>query len=256
MVPMMEEKNKKDMTLYIMTDGAMVNTRIEDEKGSTYREAKTAMAFTDKDIIRRKDDSKTILKKEYCSYMGSAEEFRKYVLQIAIKSGYGKTKKIVILGDGASWIRTMCEEIFPDAVQILDLYHLKENIYDYAKYLHGESKEKYTQWSESMIDKITEGKVSDALSMIPDNQSKMPSGTVNIRTYIENNIDKINYKEYKKQGYYIGSGPIESANKTIVQRRLKQSGMRWSLCGAQSILMLRAKVEGDRWYEVESILCA
>jgi hypothetical protein len=234
----------------------MVNTRIEDENGSTYREAKTAMVFTDKDIIKRKDESKIILKKEYCSYIGSAEEFRKYVLQIAIKSGYGKIKNIVILGDGASWIRTMCDEIFPDSIQILDLYHLKENIYNYAKYLYGENKEKYTQWSESVIDKIMEGKVSDALAMIPATQNKLPSGTVNIKTYIENNIDKINYKEYKKKGYYIGSGPIESANKTIVQRRLKQSGMRWSVDGAQSILMLRAKVESNKWYEVEDILCA
>jgi hypothetical protein len=87
--------------------------------------------------------------------------------------------------------------------------------------LYGENKEKYTQWSETMIDNIMEGKVSDALSMIPDNQNKLPSGTVNIKTYIENNIDKINYKKYKKKGYYIGSGQIESANKIIVQRRFK-----------------------------------
>jgi hypothetical protein len=121
MVPVIEERLKKEITMYVMTDGAMVNTRIEDENDSTYMEVKTAMVFTDKDIIKRKNESKIILKKEYCSYIGSAEEFRKYVLQIAIKSGYGKIKNIVILGDGATRIRTMCDEIFPDSLQILDL---------------------------------------------------------------------------------------------------------------------------------------
>jgi len=51
------------------------------------------------------------------------------------------------------------------------------------------------------------------------------------------------YLEYKKQGYYVGSGMIESGNKVVVQKRLKQAGMRWSRTGAQNIVSLRAKYE-------------
>jgi len=255
-IPQIEGQYRRGITLYLMTDGALVNTLLQDEKGSTYREAKTVMAFTSKDIIKRKDGSKIILKKEYASFIGSAEDFKKYVLNVAVKSGYGQINDVVILGDGASWIRTMCNEIFPDATQILDFYHLKENAYSYAKSLYGDDKDAYTMWAERFMDKIVSEKTEEALAMIPSTQNALPSGTVNLKTYIENNKDKIKYKYYQSKGYYIGSGPIESANKIIVQRRLKQSGMRWSLDGAQYMLTLRSKVESNRWYEVEDILCA
>ncbi len=60
----------------------------------------------------------------------------------------------------------------------------------------------------------------------------------------------IDYKTYKEKGYYIGSGAIESANKTVIQQRMKQSGMRWSLNGAQYIAALRANHESNNWDEV------
>ena len=255
-IPQVREEQKRDVTLYIMMDGGAVNTRVQDENGSTWREAKTVMIFTDKDIIRRKDESKIIVKKEYSTYVGSVEEFKKYVLEVAIRAGYGRVKNVVIIADGATWIRTMCNEIFPDAEQILDLFHLKENIYDYGKYLYGDNEAEYTKWSETMIDRIVKGNVKSALKMIPNKEVRLPAGVVNLRNYIENNIDKIKYKEYKEKGYYVGSGPIESANKIILQRRLKQAGMRWSVSGAQYILTLRAKVESNKWNEVEELLCA
>ena len=72
-----------------------------------------------------------------------------------------------------------------------------------------------------------------------------------------NNIDKINYPDYKARGFFVGSGAIESANKVIVQRRLKQAGMRWGVSGAQSLLTLRAKVESGLWdRQVRPLLCA
>jgi len=115
------EHEKRRGVLYIMTDGASVNTRAKDENGSTWRENKTAIAFTDKDMIKRKDGSHIIVKKEYAAYIGRAEQFRGHVLNAAINAGYGKTRETVIIGDGATWIRNMGKELFPEAVQILDL---------------------------------------------------------------------------------------------------------------------------------------
>ena len=78
-----------------------------------------------------------------------------------------------------------------------------------------------------------------------------------MRTYLINNIDKVNYPEYKEKGYFVGSGAIESANKVVVQRRLKQAGMRWSVFGAQALLSLRAKVESNLWEkDVRPVLSA
>jgi hypothetical protein len=94
------------------------------------------------------------------------------------------------------------------------------------------------------------------LQLLPG-EEKLPANIVNLRTYINNNIDKVDYPKYKEKGYFVGSGAIESANKVILQRRLKQAGMRWSVPGAQSVLSLRAKVESGRWEsDVESAFVA
>jgi len=243
-------------TLYIMMDGAAVNTRVQDENGSTWRENKTVMVFLDKDMIKRKNEDHIITKKEYMPFIGSAEEFKKFVLDAAVRAGYGKVDKVVIIADGAAWIRNLCNEIFPDGIQILDLFHLDENIYGYAKYLYKDDPAKYTPWAEQVINKIETGHADDALAMIPDCTSKLPAGVVNLRTYIENNKDKINYPDYKANGFFVGSGAIESANKFIVQRRLKQAGMRWSVDGAQSMVTLRAKDESNLWDKERTIFCA
>lgn len=237
---------KDDRVLYIMTDGAAVNTRIEDENGSTWRENKTVIVFTDKDMVRRNDGGNIIIKKEYAAFIGSAEDFRGYVLNAAVNAGYGKIKKVVIIADGAAWIRNMAKELFPEATQILDLFHLKENIYTYAKYKFSQNEKEYVPWAEDVIAKLESGKADEALKQLPE-EEKLPAGVVNLRTYITNNIDKIDYPAYKSRGYFVGSGAIESANKVVVQRRLKQAGMRWSVDGAQSLLTLRAKVESNLW---------
>ena len=186
------------------------------------------------------------MKKEYAAFIGSAEQFRGYVLDTAISAGYGKTGDVVIIGDGAGWIRNMGNDLFPEAVKILDLYHLKENIYTYAKHKFGHNEKEYVPWAETIIDKIEKGKVGEALSLLPE-EEKLPANIVNLRTYISNNLDRIDYPKYKEKGYFVGSGAIESANKVILQRRLKQAGMRWGVPGAQAVLSLRAKVESRRW---------
>ena len=257
-IEMLTESEKADITLYIMTDGACVNTRVEEENGSTWRENKTVIVFTNKDMIKRQDGGNIIVKKEYAALIGSAEEFRGHVLNVAVKAGYGKVKKVVVIADGAAWIRNMFSELFPDAVQILDLYHLKENIYiyTYAKWKFAQNEQKYVPWAEDIIAEIENGKAAEALEQISESEN-FPAGTVNLRTYIQNNIDKIDYPKYKENGFFVGSGAIESANKIIVQRRLKQAGMRWSVLGAQALLSLRAKVESNLWEkDVKPLLTA
>ena len=242
--------------LYIMTDGAAVNTRVKDENGSTWRENKTVIAFSNKDMVKRKDGSHIIVRKEYSAYIGTAEKFKGYVLDTAINAGYGKTQETVIIGDGATWIRNMGKELFPEAVQILDLYHLKENIYAYAKHKFAHNEKEYVPWAEIFIDKIEKGETEEALLLLPE-EEKLPANVVNLRTYITNNIDKVDYPKYKEKGYFVGSGAIESANKVILQRRLKQAGMRWSVPGAQAVIALRCKWESGLWdSDVHDRVCA
>lgn len=250
----MEMGHSKKGTLYIQTDGAALNTRHKDENGSTWRENKLGIVFSSDNIIttknRRGEKERHIQKKEYTSYVGSAGEFKKYLFACAVRNGYGDYEKTVVLSDGATWIRNMCEEIFPDAVQILDLYHLCENTYEYAKAIFHEKEEEYRPWAEKVISWLKEGAREKVMTELKKyRKRRLKKGTVNLPVYIENNWHKIDYPEYQKQGFYVGSGAIESGNKVVLQKRLKLAGMRWEPETAQYLLTLRSKYESGLWKE-------
>ncbi len=82
----------------------------------------------------------------------------------------------------------------------------------------------------------------------------IPSTICNLPTYIENNKDKIDYSTYEHNNCFIGSGAIESSNKTIVHLRLKQAGMRWCVNGANYLLILRCFFESNHWNKIEQIV--
>ena len=117
--------NKKG-TLYIQADGATVNTRIEDENGSTWKENKLGIFFSESDMYKRKDKSNIINHKEYVSYIGNVDTFRILVFAKAVELEYWKYENIVFISDGATWLRNMINELFPEAIQILDKFHLIE----------------------------------------------------------------------------------------------------------------------------------
>lgn len=149
----------------IHNDGSAVNTRIQDEDGSTWKEMKLGMVFTDKDI-RKRNKHVYIEKKEYAAYFGTVGWFKKLIFEVAARAGYGNIKQVVIIGDGAKWIWNMCEELFPDAVCILDLFHMKENIFEYARALYPNQEKNYTRWAKTVSYYIETGQVKKALKKI------------------------------------------------------------------------------------------
>lgn len=247
-------KDKKEGRLYIMVDGSAVNTRVEDD-GSTWKEMKLGLVFCDKDMIKRENGSNIITKKDYVAYFGSIEEFKKMIFSCAIENGYGSIKEVVIVGDGAKWIWKMCDEVFPDAVKILDFFHMTENVYAYGNYLYHNDIKSRDSWVNTVIHEIKQGKVLKVIDKVSrlDN-TNLPAGVPNLAQYLSNNKERVNYDCLKESGYIIGSGAIESANKMVIHQRLKQSGMRWSINGAQYIAALRTKHESNKWEEVESAI--
>jgi len=240
--------------MYIQMDGAALNTRHKDNEGSTWRENKLGMVFTSDDIrvrtTKKGEKVSSISKKEYASYLGGADGFKKHIFACAVRNGYGVYRTTIVLSDGATWIRNMCEEIFPDAIQILDLFHLCENTYEYAKVIFKNDEAKYKPWAEDVICKFKNGKKMEVVEILKQYQGRtLPKGTVNLPIYVNNNIDKINYDEYGEKGYYVGSGAIESGNKVVLQKRLKLAGMRWNEQTAQYLLSLRAKYESGLWQQ-------
>jgi len=238
--------------LYIQMDGAALNTRTKDKDGSSWRENKLGMVFSSDNIrttINKKGEkSNKILKKEYTSYIGSVNEFKKYLFACAVKNGYGRYEKTIILSDGATWIRNMCEELFPDALHILDLFHLCENTYSFAKAIFKNDESKYIPWAEDIIKKLKNSETDDVLGILKKlKHRKLPKGVVNLFNYVNNNIGRIDYKKYIENGYFVGSGAIESGNKVVLQKRLKLAGMRWNDITAQYLLSLRTKCESGLW---------
>ena len=246
--------NKKG-TLYIQADGAAVNTRIEDENGSTWKENKLGIFFSESDMYKRKDKSNIINHKEYVSYIGNVDTFRILVFAKAVELEYWKYENIVFISDGATWLRNMINELFPEAIQILDKFHLIENIYEYAKYIFNEDMIKVEKFKNKIIDYCYSNEYNLIVKEINKYKNiSIPKTICNLPIYLENNKDKINYFKYEHSGWFVGSGAIESSNKTVVQLRLKQAGMRWSVDGANYIITLRCMCESNNWNKIEKIV--
>ena len=232
------------------TDGSAVNTRTQDENGSTWRENKLAIFFSTDNSYQWKNKKgelcRRIEKKEYVSYIGSVSEFKKHVMAGAVRNGYGEYDNVVLLSDGVEWISNMKEKLFGgDAIQILDFFHSSENVYSFGKAKFKMNESKYVPWAEGICKKLKEGKWKEVLKALnPDETYK---NTVNLFHYIDTNKNHIDYPQYLQKGFFIGSGAIESSNKIVVQRRLKQAGMRWGVSTAQYLVTLVAKWESELW---------
>jgi hypothetical protein len=243
-------EKKKEGVFYIETDGAMLHTREKDEQGSAWKENKLGMVFASDAFITWKtnkgETSKTIGKREYITYVGEVETFKKLLFALAIRNGYGQYEKAILISDGATWIRNMKEELFPDAQQILDFYHLVENTNNFAKAVFDLDDKIYKGWADNVIRLFKASKTNEAIQEVHAlGRKKIAKSKFNFLGYIQNNINNIDYAEYKKNGYFIGSGAIESSNRTVLQERLKKPGMRWNKTTGQYILSLMSKIKSD-----------
>jgi hypothetical protein len=245
-------RDKKGV-LYIETDGAALNTRHKDNNGSTWRENKLGLVFSSDNIHswtdKRGRRQNRIGKREYVSYVGSVGEFRKHLVACAMRNGYGIYRETVLLSDGAAWIRNIAQECFPDAQQILDFFHLSENVHEYAKHYFGPNESEYRPWAERICGELRKSRHPGVLRELETHdKTKAGNCSVNLSGYITNNINNIDYAAYEQNGYFIGSGAIESGNKIVLQQRLKQAGMRWNVETAQNLLTLKAKAESGLWH--------
>ncbi len=241
--------NNKNGVLYLEADGAALNTRTKDADGSTWRENKLGIVFSSDNIYYwTGNDGKRhhqVRSREYISYIGSVSEFKKHFLACAVRNGYGKYRQTVILSDGAQWIANMIQEVFPDAQHILDLFHLKENVYDFAKVKFKQDSSRYVAWAEEICNLLENGEWKAVLDKLDPEETY--ENTVNIYHYIDNNKEHIDYPLYKEKGWFVGSGAIESGNKAVLQKRMKQAGMRWNPQTAQYLITLCTKKESGHW---------
>jgi hypothetical protein len=238
--------------LYVQMDGTGVPVvkketlgrqgKIEGQPAHT-REAKLGCVFTqatwDQEGFAIRDPDSTT----YTGAIETAEEFGKRIYLEAWKRGWSRAEKKVVIGDGAEWIWNLVAEHFPDAIQIVDLYHARQHLWEVARKLYPNDEVKQKAWmkvhQKRLLDKGKIKKLVDALQSI---DTANPGVADKIRTeadYFERNAQRMRYPKFRRQHLFVGSGVIEAGCKTVIASRLKRSGMFWTVRGANAILALR-----------------
>jgi hypothetical protein len=214
------------------------------------REAKLGCVFTQTtlDDVGRpvRDDASTT----YVAAIETAEAFGRRIFTEAIRRGSRCAEEIIVLGDGAPWIWNIADEHFPGATQIVDLYHAREHLSNLAKVLYGPGSFKAKLWADARIAELDAGNVQTLLATMSRLRPVAETAKDELRkasAYFETNVARMQYARFRRQGLFVGSGVVEAGCKTIMGRRLKQSGMRWTVRGANAILALRCADLSGRW---------
>ena len=236
--------------LYVEMDGTgipVVRKESEDREGKQEgqpahtREAKLGCVFTqtavDAEGYPIRDEASTT----YVGAIENAEEFGSRLYAEAWRRGWAQADKKVVLGDGADWIWNQADLHFPDAIQIVDLYHAREHLWDLSAKLYPSDSPAQRRWVMVKKDKLDDGKIEALVRSLRSVAASHPQLGEEIRAeanYFEGNKERMRYPKFRKQGLFVGSGVIEAGCKTVLGR-LKRSGMFWTVRGANSIIALR-----------------
>ena len=157
-----------------------------------------------------------------------------------------------MLGDGAHWIWNLAGQHFPEATQIVDLYHAREHLHDLARLLAFMLGDHHDGWLAGRSDELDDGDIEALLSAaraFPLTGIKATELDTALG-YFETNAPRMRYKHFRSLGLFIGSGAVEAGCKAVIGQRLKLSGMHWSQPGATGILTLRCQQASGRWEEI------
>jgi hypothetical protein len=208
------------------------------------REVKLGCVFTqttwdEKGFAIRDPDSTT-----YTGAIETAAEFGPRIYREALQRGWSRAKKKVVIGDGAEWIWNLAAEHFPGAIEIVDLYHARQHLWAVARQLYPQQDIALKAWMKVHQKRLLDqGKIEKLVSALRSIAATVhPLLAEKIRTeadYFESNTERMRYPKFRRQHLFVGSGVIEAGCKTVVGSRLKQSGMFWTVRGANAILALR-----------------
>jgi hypothetical protein len=228
--------------LYAEADGGMVLTRKDG-----WKEVKVGRLFKSADCIHAGEKPGYISHSQYKAHLGDSKTFCRQMEDL-IDAYEVNNNNLVFISDGAPWIKNWIEDAYPKAISILDYYHAAEHLHGFAeKYFKDYGKRK--RWAEKQKELLLESKVATVIKNI----RKLSEGkeALQLIDYYKANQQRMDYKKYKQIGAgIIGSGAIESAHRTVVQKRMKLSGQRWSGTGAQNMLNLRVTSMNGRWDKV------
>ena len=247
--------------LYVEMDGTgipVVKKETVDRQGKTEgqpahtREVKLGCVFTqtswDEEGYPIRDPDSTT----YTGAIETAEEFGKRIYLEAWKRGWNRAEKKVVIGDGAEWIWNIADQHFPGAIQIVDLYHARQHLWGLARKLYPSDQAEQKRWIMIHQDKLNAGKIEQLVCLLGSIDSSNSELVEEIRkevNYFEKNAERMRYPKFRSQHLFVGSGVIEAGCKTVIGSRTKQSGMFWTVRGANAILALRCCQFNGRFAE-------
>lgn len=213
------------------------------------REVKLGAVFTQTTVDEEgrpvRDESSTT----YTGAIETAEQFGRRLYTEACERGWSLADKKVVRGDGAVWIWNIADRAFPGAIQIVDLYHAREHLWDLAAQLFTNDKER-KRWGARMQATLDAGKIEQVVRTLRSLSVPNSDLAETLRTeadYFERNAERMRYPLFRQQKLFVGSGVIEAACRTVVAQRLKLSGMFWTVRGANAIIALRCCRLNDRF---------
>jgi hypothetical protein len=214
------------------TDGQPARTR-EVKLGCVFTQTATGEAGWP---VRDQDST------SYVAAIETAEEFGLRLYTEAWRRGGSTARKKVVLGDGALWIWNLADQHFPGAIQIVDLYHARQHLWELAAKLFPIEEQARKQWTAICLDQHDDGKIEALVKTLRDlhpSNEKLAEAVDHDADYFERNAERMRYPKFRAQGLFVGSGVIEADCRTVIGARLKQSGMFWSVRGANAIIALR-----------------
>ena len=220
----------------------------EDGRART-REVKLAVFFTqdklDKDGYPVRDRASTSV----IATFEPAATFGNLVRAEGIRRGADHVRQLTILGDGAAWIWGIATGKFPEATQIVDLYHAREHLHSLTRSLEFMLLDRKDEWLAARLEDLDYGDIDGIEAAVRKYPLEgVKKGEVEKELgYFLNNAPRMRYHWFRSRGLFTGSGVVEASCKTIVGQRLKQAGMHWTVNGADAIIALRCKEASSQW---------
>jgi hypothetical protein len=246
-----QEDRKAVPILYVSADGTGVPMRKEELAGRAGKQpdgtAKTRQAYLGCVFTQHGTDEKGRPVRDwasttYLSSMESIDTFGSMLRWEALRRGMASAGKVVLLIDGAHGLENMGLISFKDAIQIVDFYHAMEHAGRVLLALlgskeHPDYKRRRGQWAKRLLNNGVQMLISGAREECAgDSRAQAVEKELN---YFVDNVQRMQYRSFRRQGYFIGSGVIEAGCKTVIGGRCKQSGMFWGKPGVEHILALR-----------------
>lgn len=236
--------------VYVSADGTgvpMVAEELKDRRGkqadgtAKTRQVYLGCVFTQHRIDEKGHPVRDYESTTYVSSFKSIEAFGPLLRQEAIRRGMGSAGKVVVLIDGAAGLEKMGRLCFKDCLQIVDFFHAMEHAGLVLEALisktHPDYKKRLRRWAERLLNDKVQALIKETRKeCIGKAQAAAVEQALG---YFVRNVKRMQYGTFRAAGYFIGSGVVEAGCKTVIGSRCKQSGMFWSVSGAQNILALR-----------------